>query len=59
VVHGGGDMDVLVAVDPDGDLRCNSWQAGHLVPSGSVIGREGTHSEAADSTATGPKARLL
>src|SRR5512132_1028695 len=33
-------MDLLVAVDPDGDLRRDCWQAGHLVPSGSVIGRE-------------------
>jgi hypothetical protein len=52
-------MDVLVAVDPDGDLTRNCWWAGHIVPSGSAMGRQGTHSEAADSTATGPKARLL
>jgi hypothetical protein len=52
-------MDVLVAVDPDGDLTHNCWQAGHVVLPGSAIGRQGADSEAADSTATGPKARLL
>ena len=53
------DVDVLVAVDPDGDLRCNCWQASHVIPSGSVVGKEGSHSETADSTATGPDGRLL
>jgi hypothetical protein len=59
LVHGRGDVDVLVAVDPDGDLRCNCWQASHVILPARWVGKEGSHSETADSPATGPDARLL
>jgi len=32
LVDRGGDVDVLVAVDPDGDQALGLWHGGHVVP---------------------------